>query len=126
MWSFLATFGGLYGESQEQSFSLIQQHTLRVRIDRSDGLKFGESPQVFCGENIRQWDLILSKVEFTYNRSTSQYIVHSSFERVYEENSLITLELAPTLLVIEPTINAKAGVKEIQSLHEYVKEKIVK
>ena len=45
--------------------------------------------------NVKQWDLVLLQIEFSYNRSIYQSIERSLFEVVYGLNPIGPLDLAP-------------------------------
>ena len=47
----------------------------------------------YVGGNLKQWDMILSQIEFAYNRSLHQSIGMSPFEVVYGVNPIGPLDL---------------------------------
>jgi len=75
--------------------------------------------------NTREWEALLTHVEFAYNRVVHYTTSHSPFEIVYGFNPLTLLDLLPL-----PTQEAwtcqdgKAEAKMIQYLHTQVKEAI--
>lgn len=78
------------------------------------------------GKNIRQWDLVLSPVEFAYNRSTSQTTGCTPFEIVYGLNPISPLDLAPLPGDKFFSGEAEERAESIKKMHEEVRTKILK
>nr|GEW80356.1 RNA-directed DNA polymerase [Tanacetum cinerariifolium] len=78
------------------------------------------------GDNIRQWDLILSQAKFAYNRSCSQTTGKSPFEVVYGCNPLSPLDLVPLPINSTYSGDGDERARAVKELHERVKLKIEK
>lgn len=85
----------------------------------------GNLLRCFIRKSIKQWDL-LPQAEFAYNRSVSQNTRHNPFEIAYGRNSLTPLDLVLTFPFIDFSPDAELMAKEIQKLHELVRQKITK
>jgi len=68
--------------------------------------------------------LLLPHAEFAYNKAPSKTIGVSPFKVVYGFDPLGPLYLVPRPLGQKPSANAEDRIKEIQKLHEQVKQKI--
>jgi hypothetical protein len=78
------------------------------------------------GDNIRQWDLILPQVEFTYNRSRSKMTGESPFEVVYRCNPKTPLDFVSLPINHNYSGDIDERAKAIKSLHEQVRKMIEK
>ena len=76
--------------------------------------------------NAKAWDLLLPHAEFTYNKAPSKATGLSPFKVVYEIDPLSPNDLTPRPQDQNPHVDATTRVKEIQKLHELVKERIEK
>ena len=70
--------------------------------------------------------MILSQIEFAYNRSMHQSVGMSSFEVVYGINPIGPLDLVPYPTKKQFSGDANERVKEIKKLHELVRASIEK
>jgi hypothetical protein len=80
----------------------------------------------FVGKNLKQWDLIISQVEFAYNNSTNQATGRCPFEVVYGTRPHGPLDLTPSLDKQQFSADVELRAKEIKKLHELVRERIMK
>ena len=78
------------------------------------------------GKNFKQWDMIISQIEFAYNRSMYQSVGMSLFEVVYGTNPIGHLDLVPYPSKKQFSGDVDKKVKEINKLHEHVKASIEK
>ena len=65
-------------------------------------------------------------MEFAYNRSTSQTTNRSPFEIVYGRNPTTPVELVPKVTTQQFSADVDERAKEINKLHEKVRERIQK
>jgi len=72
----------------------------------------------------KAWDLLLPHAEFAYNRAPSRAIGVSPFKVVYGTDPITPSDLMPCLLDQKPSAYVDQRVKEIQKLHEQVRNKI--
>ena len=78
------------------------------------------------GKNLKQWDMILPQIEFSYNRSLHQSIRISPFKVVYGVNPIGPLDLLPYPTKKQFSGDANKRVKEIKKLHELIRASIEK
>ncbi|GKA80923.1 RNA-directed DNA polymerase [Tanacetum coccineum] len=78
------------------------------------------------GENPRQWDLVLPQVEFAYNRSHSRTTGNTPFEVVNGVNPITPLDLTPLTSHKHVSSAGEDYARQIQQLHEQVREHIEK
>ncbi|GKA47368.1 transposon ty3-I gag-pol polyprotein [Tanacetum coccineum] len=70
------------------------------------------------GDNAKQWDLILSQVEFAYNRSVNHTTGKSPFEVVYGRNPITPLDLVPVPEMGQFSEEGAGQSKQIKELHQ--------
>ena len=80
----------------------------------------------FVGKNLRQWDQVISQVEFAYNNSTNQATRMCPFEVVYGVRPLSPLDMTPYSTKNQFSADADQRAKEIKKLHEQVRARIEK
>jgi len=80
----------------------------------------------FVGKNLKQWDLILAQVEFAYNNSTNQATKKCPFEVAYGTRPHSPLDLTPSADKHQYSVDAESRAKEINKLHEHVRQRIIK
>ncbi|GKB86800.1 RNA-directed DNA polymerase, partial [Tanacetum coccineum] len=78
------------------------------------------------GDNAKQWDLILSQVEFAYNRSVNHTTGKSPFEVVYGRNPITPLDLVPVPEMGQFSEEGADQSKQIKDLHRSVPEQIIR
>ena len=78
------------------------------------------------GKNLKQWDMILPQIEFSYNCSLQQSIGMSPFEVVYGVNPIGLLDLLPYPTKKQFSRDANERVKVIKKLYELVRASIEK
>ncbi|PKU68387.1 hypothetical protein MA16_Dca024156 [Dendrobium catenatum] len=86
----------------------------------------GNLLRCFVGKNIRQWDLILAQIEFSFNQSVNQATKCSPFEVAYGYNPITPLDLIPDTPPSVFSIDGEQRSREIQQLHKTVQETIAK
>ncbi|KAJ0865931.1 putative nucleotidyltransferase, Ribonuclease H [Helianthus annuus] len=78
------------------------------------------------GNNPKQWDLVLPRAEFAYNRSNHSSAGRSPFFIVYGRNPFTPLDLAPFPELEHFSAEGDEQAAQIKLLHEQVREQIVK
>ncbi|KAI0493577.1 hypothetical protein KFK09_023696 [Dendrobium nobile] len=86
----------------------------------------GNLLRCFVGKNLKQWDLVLAQIEFSFNRSVNQSTRKSPFEIVYGRNPLTPLDLIPIIQQATYNPDGEQRSKEIQKLHQQVHDEIIK
>jgi len=72
-------------------------------------------------ESLRDWDVRLAHVEFTYNRAPSYTTPHSPFKVCYGLNPLTPIDFILIPQESRVTFDAKARAKEMKKLHEQMR-----
>ncbi|GJT66612.1 RNA-directed DNA polymerase [Tanacetum coccineum] len=78
------------------------------------------------GDNAKQWDLILSQVEFAYNRSVNRTTGKSPFEVVYGRNMITPLDLVHVPEMGQFSEEGADQSEQIKELHRSVQEQIIR
>ena len=86
----------------------------------------GSILRTLVSKNLRDWDLKLCQVEFTYNRSPSCATKHSPFECVYGENPLLPINLTHANLINRKQRDIMEQAKDLMKLHRAIQENINK
>jgi len=76
--------------------------------------------------NAKAWDLLLTHVEFAYNRAPSKATGLSPFKVAYRIDPISPLDLTLRPLDQKPSVDAAARVEEIRKIHELVRSKVEK
>ncbi|GJT18787.1 RNA-directed DNA polymerase [Tanacetum coccineum] len=114
-------------EDVSLDFVLGLPHTERAKIlIEVVNQSLGNLLRILNGDNAKQWDLILSQAEFSYNRSVNHTTGKSPFEVVYGWNPITTLDLVPVPEVGQFSEEGADQSKQIKELHRSVQEQIIR
>lgn len=93
-------FGSHFGNIWTQLQCSFSHHPKTDGQTEVVNRSLGNPLRSLVGKNPFQWDVVLPRAEFAYNRSTSQNIGWSPFVVVYGSNPITPLHLAPFLPLI--------------------------
>jgi uncharacterized FlaG/YvyC family protein len=86
----------------------------------------GNLLQSFVSKNLKQWDLILTQVEFAYDNSINQARGKCPFEVAYITRPHSPLDLTSSSDKHQFKADAESRAEEIKKLHEHVQRYIIK